>query len=346
MIKTSSFGPVMLDVVGLELTDEDKRRIRHPLTGGVILFARNFKNREQLVALTQAIKQEKPNILIAVDHEGGRVQRFREDGFTVLPAMRSLGELYEKNAYEAKQLAMSVGYVLAAELLACGVNYSFTPVLDLDFGFSQVIGNRSFHKNAEYVSDLAQSLQAGLLLAGMSSCGKHFPGHGYATGDSHTEIPVDNRPFQTILEQDILPYKRLAISLGGVMPAHVIFPSVDSQPAGFSKKWLSILRNDCQFDGVIFSDDLSMAGAHVAGDIIARAKAALTAGCDMVLVCNDPQSADVLLENLTIDNTVSLVKSAQRVERLIFSHGIFNWDTLQEDKRYQLAKSMVNASKK
>ncbi|EGF30794.1 Beta N-acetyl-glucosaminidase, partial [Oxalobacteraceae bacterium IMCC9480] len=231
-------GPVMLDVVGTVLDANDIARIRHPLTGGVILFARNWQDRAQLVALTTAIHAARPGVLIAVDHEGGRVQRFRTDGFTVLPAMRRLGRLWDLDAQAACRAATDVGFVLAAELRACGVDLSFTPVLDLDHGESGVIGDRAFHRDPAVVTQLAKSLNHGLLLAGMANCGKHFPGHGYVKADSHVAIPVDERAVEAVVTDDAMPYRWLGLSLSGVMPAHVIYPQFDAAPAGFSKKWL------------------------------------------------------------------------------------------------------------
>lgn len=339
--KRNSYGPVMLDVIGLRLLEEDIRRIRHPMTGGVILFARNYQNREQLMALTNAIRKERPDILIAVDHEGGRVQRFRFDGFTRLPPMRALGEMWEDNQVAAARAATAVGYVLASELRACGIDLSFTPVLDLDHGVSSVVGNRSFHRNPNVVTFLAKSLNYGLSLAGMANCGKHYPGHGYAKGDSHTEIPVDDRSLETILSEDAVPYKELGMSLASVMPAHVIYPKVDALPAGFSKKWLSILKNELEFDGVIFSDDLSMEGASVAGDIVARARAALDAGCDMVLVCNSPAKADELLSGLPPLSEEAMRECTARIGSLAPRMPAPDWDALQAEKRYRRARAIV-----
>jgi beta-N-acetylhexosaminidase len=293
----------MLDVEGLTLTDADRQRLTHPQTGGVILFARNFQSPEQLVAVTAEIHALRtPALLIAVDHEGGRVQRFR-DGFTAIPAMRALGEAWEKNPAAAKQLAQDTGYVLAAELRAHGVDLTFAPVLDVDFKRSSVIGDRAFHADPEIIAPLAQALVHGFNLGGMSSVGKHFPGHGHVRADSHHEVPIDDRPFVDIEQCDLIPFRRLIeAGLGAVMPAHVIYPRVDPEPAGFSSKWLKqILRGQYEFDGVIFSDDLSMEGAKTgagAGGVVARAHAALTAGCDMVLVCNDAGAADELLAGL------------------------------------------------
>ncbi|WP_019140889.1 beta-N-acetylhexosaminidase [Noviherbaspirillum massiliense] len=334
-------GPVMLDVVGTELAQDDIRRIQHPLTGGVILFARNYKNRSQLVELTKAIHDLRPGILIAVDHEGGRVQRFRTDGFTRLPAMRRLGELWDTDVLGATKAATAVGFVLAAELRACGVDLAFTPVLDLDYGESGVIGDRAFHRDARVVAMLAKSLNHGLALAGMANCGKHFPGHGFVKADSHIDIPVDERSLNAILSEDAAPYDWLGLGLSAVMPAHVIYPMVDKHPAGFSKKWLSILRQDMGFEGVIFSDDLSMEGASVAGDVIDGANAALSAGCDMVLICNSPDKADQLLAGLKIQANAKTRESAARIAALVPQTPALAWNALQEDPRYLVAKRVV-----
>jgi len=293
-------GPVMLDVVGTTLTAEDEARLRHPLVGGVILFKRNYESPAQLAELTAAIHALRtPSLLIAVDHEGGRVQRFRE-GFTRIPAMRELGKIWDAHPQKARHLAQQAGYVLAAELRGCGVDFSFTPVLDMDYGQSSVIGDRAFHTDPQAIAELAHSLLQGLKQGGMHTVGKHFPGHGYVTADSHLDIPVDEREFVDIELADIVPFRQMiSYGLTAVMPAHVIYPKVDARPAGFSPVWLKdILRGQLGFDGVIFSDDLSMGGATVAGNIVQRAEAALHAGCDMVLVCNKPESADELLAGL------------------------------------------------
>ncbi len=335
---STGLGPVMLDVVGTALNDDDIRRIRHPLTGGVILFARNFQNRQQLCELTAAIHEARPGVLIAVDHEGGRVQRFKTDGFTRLPAMRKLGELWDRDVLAATRAATDVGFVLAAELRACGVDLSFTPVLDLDHGQSGVIGDRAFHRDPRVVTMLAKSLNHGLALAGMANCGKHFPGHGFAEADSHFAIPVDERELKEILADDAAPYGWLGLGLAAVMPAHVIYPKVDKNPAGFSKKWLSILRKDMGFEGVIFSDDLSMEGASVAGGVVDGAHAALSAGCDMVLICNSPDKADELLQGLKVKANAAAKASAARVAALVPQGEAPDWDTLQLDARYRAAK--------
>ncbi|HWI80704.1 beta-N-acetylhexosaminidase [Ramlibacter sp.] len=288
-------APLIIDVAGLALTDVDRRRLAHPLVGGMILFARNWRDREQLTALCEDVRAVRDDLLICVDHEGGRVQRFRTDGFTHLPPMRALGELWMQDAMAATNAATAAGYVLAAELRACGVDLSFTPVLDLDWGESGVIGDRAFHGDARVVTMLAKSLMHGLLRAGMANCGKHFPGHGFVKADSHTDIPIDRRGLKAILADDAAPYGWLNTTLASVMPAHVIYSKVDARPAGFSPRWLNgILRGRLGFGGAIFSDDLSMAGARVIdGRQVSYTEAAATAldaGCDMVLLCN--QSAD------------------------------------------------------
>jgi beta-N-acetylhexosaminidase len=293
-------GPVMLDMAGGKLTAEDRERLLHPLVGGVILFTRNYTSPEQLIRLTAEIHAlRSPALIVAVDHEGGRVQRFRE-GFTAIPPMRELGKIWDQNAQHACHLAHEAGYLLAAELRAHGVDLSFAPVLDVDFGNSSVIGDRALHSDPHAIADLARALVQGFRHSGMGAIGKHFPGHGHVRADSHHEIPVDDRPYAEIEACDLVPFRSLIESgLGGIMPAHVIYPQVDAQPAGFSERWLKkILRGKLGFDGVVFSDDLSMEGASGAGGVVDRAKAALGAGCDMVLVCNNPQTADELLDKL------------------------------------------------
>lgn len=343
-------GPVTLDVVGLQLDSEDRRRILDPLTGGVILFARNFANRKQLTQLTAEIKKLRPDVLISIDHEGGRVQRCKTDGFTHLPAMRKLGELWgvkgkSTHAAESAALAMAAatacGYILASELRACGVDFSFTPVLDLDFGRSGVIGDRSFSRDPQIVFALAKSLNEGLRLGDMANCGKHFPGHGWAEADSHVAIPVDERSLQEILNDDAKPYEWLDLSLAAVMPAHVIYPKVDKNPAGFSKVWLhSILRQELGFEGVIFSDDLSMEGASVAGSVVKGAELALEAGCDAVLICNRPDLADQLLMKLKV-SSAKRAESMLRLNRLMPKSPALNWDELQDQAEYQHAKGLL-----
>ncbi|MDP3797281.1 MAG: beta-N-acetylhexosaminidase [Polaromonas sp.] len=326
-------APLIIDIAGLSLTKADRRRLKHPLTGGIILFGRNWKDRQQLTDLCADIKRIRHDLLICVDHEGGRVQRFKTDGFTHLPPMRALGALWMKDQLGATNAATACGYVLGAELRACGVDFSFTPVLDLDFEVgaptqaqalaaprggavslgrpgasrSSVIGDRAFGRDPRVVSLLAKSLMHGLLQSGMANCGKHFPGHGFVKADSHTDIPVDKRSLKAILADDAAPYEWLNTTLSSVMPAHVIYPKVDARPAGFSSKWLNfILRSQLGFGGAIFSDDLSMAGARlIDGQEVSYAQAAvaaLNAGCDMVLLCNqsvgDGQPVDELLDGM------------------------------------------------
>lgn len=334
-------GPVMIDVNGFFLTDQEKERLMHPLVGGVILFARNFESRVQLQSLTASIRAlPREPLLIAVDHEGGRVQRFRADGFTVLPPMARLGEVWNDDMMRAMQLATDVGRVLAGELRASGVDLSFAPVLDLDYGESRVIRDRSFHRHPQAVTMLARSLIQGMALEGMAACGKHFPGHGFVEADSHLSIPVDERSLNTILGADALPYRWLGDAvLPAVMPAHVIYPQVDSRPAGFSPVWLQeILRSQLNYQGVVFSDDLTMEGASVAGDIVERARAALTAGCDMVLVCNRPDLADQVLTRL--EHTAS-AESQQRVNNLLPRMPASAWDALGSKPGFQLARQSI-----
>ena len=296
---TRMHAPLIIDIAGLTLTPQDRQRLRHPLVGGLVLFSRNWRDRAQLSALCASIHKVRSDLLITVDHEGGRVQRFRTDGFTHLPPMRALGEMWlappragrHAGQLDATNAATACGFVLGAELRACGVDLSFTPVLDLDHGDSAIIGDRALARDARVVSLLAKSVMHGLLQSGMANCGKHFPGHGFVKADSHTEIPVDRRALRRILDDDAAPYRWLGQSLSSVMPAHVIYPRVDTRPAGFSSRWLNdILRAQLGFNGAIFSDDLSMAGAReldgVALSYTQAALAALQAGCDMVLLCN------------------------------------------------------------
>ena len=306
-------APLIIDIAGLKLGKADRRRLKHPLTGGIILFGRNWANRQQLAGLCAEIKSIRSDLLICVDQEGGRVQRFRTDGFTQLPPMRALGELWRKDQLGATNAATACGYVLGAELRACGVDFSFTPVLDLDHGESGVIGDRAFGRDPRIVSLLAKSLMHGLLQAGMRNCGKHFPGHGFVRADSHTDIPIDTRSLKALLADDAAPYEWLNTTLTSVMPAHVIYPKVDARPAGFSEKWLTyILRGQLGFGGAIFSDDLSMTGARVIdGKPVSYTEAAMTAlnaGCDLVLLCNQSVAGGKPVDELLDGMAEALIK--------------------------------------
>jgi beta-N-acetylhexosaminidase len=307
-------GPVVVDVLGTVLSDEDQERLSQPAAGAVILFSRNYENIEQLQVLIESIKKiREPELPVCVDHEGGRVQRFRE-GFTAIPPMRLLGRYWDRDRKLGLELAQAAAYIIGAELGSSGVDFSFAPVLDLDFGASEVIGDRALHFDPIAVGALGAALVKGFAAAGMAAVGKHFPGHGFAAADSHVDLPLDKRSFNEIAKKDIVPYRAaIEAGLAGVMPAHVVYTEVDNQPAGYSKHWLQeVLRKKLGFDGLIFSDDLSMKGAGTAGGIPGRANAALEAGCDMVLLCNDPDGQDVLLESL---KSISLLKP-ERLDRM------------------------------
>jgi beta-N-acetylhexosaminidase len=343
----SEHAPVILDIAGTALTDDDRRRLRHPLTGGMILFTRNWIDRRHLTELTAEVKSIRPDVLITVDHEGGRVQRFRTDGFTHLPAMHDFGELWMRDAMRAVDAATSAGYVLGAELRACGVELSYTPVVDLDHGRSQVVGDRAFHRDPRVVAILAQALSMGLLRAGMANCGKHFPAHGYAVADSHVARAVDDRTLQQILDEDAKPYDWLSTTLTCVMPAHVTFPQVDAVPAGFSSRWLKeILRGQLGYTGAICCDDLSMEGARVAGTAVEAGIAALNAGCDLVLLCNQSKvdggrPVDVLLDGLAQalaqGRWQADANSETRRLELLPQSSPLPWDELMHQPTYQNA---------
>ena len=358
----SLHAPLIIDIAGFTLSKQDKRRLKHPLVGGMILFARNWQSRDQLTALCHSIKKVRKDLLICVDHEGGRVQRFKTDGFTHLPPMRALGELWLQDgkagegsgALRATRAATACGYVLGAELRACGVDLSFTPVLDLDFGESSVIGDRAFARDPRVVSLLAKSLMHGLLQSGMANCGKHFPGHGFVKADSHTDIPVDKRSLKAILADDARPYDWLGTALTSVMPAHVIYTKVDARPAGFSGKWLGdILRGQLRFNGAVFSDDLSMAGARVLdGQPVSptqAALAALNAGCDMVLLCNQSLGEGAELDALISGLTEAQLKgqwqpldaSEERRLALLPTSRATPWDDLMVQPAYMRALDLL-----
>lgn len=295
-----SLGPVMLDLVGTSISQQEKEMLRHPQTGGVILFTRNYESPQQITALIDEIHAlRSPHLLVAVDHEGGRVQRFRE-GFTHIPAAAEYGRAYAQDKKLGKLLAQECGWLMAAECRAVGVDMSFAPVLDMGLGVSGVIGDRAFHSKPDVIAELAHSFMQGMQQAGMAATGKHFPGHGCVREDSHIAQPVDTRSLEDIMLQDMLPFERMMhFGMAAVMPAHVVYSAVDDKPAGYSRIWLQqILREQLNFQGVIFSDDLSMQAAGVAGSFAERAHTALQAGCDMVLVCNHTQAAQQVLESL------------------------------------------------
>ena len=358
-------APLLIDVEGLSLTAVDRKRLKHPLVGGVTLFGRNWQDRAQLTALCAALKKVRRDLLICVDHEGGRVQRFKTNGFTHLPPMRALGEMWMNDAkrsqrgegagaMQATNAATACGFVLGAELRACGVDFSFTPVLDLDFGESGVIGDRAFARDPRVVSLLAKSLMHGLMQSGMANCGKHFPGHGHVKADSHVDIPVDQRSLKAILADDAAPYDWLSTSLCSVMPAHVIYPKVDARPAGFSSKWLNdILRAQLGFNGAIFSDDLSMAGARLLDgkevSFTEAAVAALRAGCDMVLLCNQSlnggQAVDALIDGMTEAQVKGdwIPQEASEARRLALLPRVAapDWDSLMVQPEYMHALDLI-----
>lgn len=334
-----TLGPLMLDVAGCELDAEDRELLQHPAVGGVILFARNYADPQQVRRLVTDIHGLRdPHLLVAVDQEGGRVQRFLE-GFTHLPPLASLGAVHDRDAGRARRLARVSGWLMASELRAVGVDLSFAPVLDLDFGVSTVIGNRALHRRPEVVAELAFAYQAGMRDAGMAATGKHFPGHGAVAADSHVALPVDERRFEDIEQWDMVPFRRMIHGgLAAVMMAHVVYSSVDSNPAGFSPFWIrEVLRRRLEFRGLVFSDDLSMEGAAVAGNHVARAHAALDAGSDMVLVCNDrAQAASVADALADYSNPVAHTRMARMHGR----HPV-TLDELHADKRWQQAVAAV-----
>ena len=347
-------APLIIDIAGTALTQDERRRLAHPLVGGLILFARNWQDRDQLTRLCTAIKRLRADLLICVDHEGGRVQRFRTGGFTHLPPMRALGELWMQDAMRAQDAATACGYVLGAELRACGVDFSFTPVLDLDWGPSGVIGDRAFHADARVVTVLAKGLAHGLRRAGMASCGKHFPGHGFVAADSHTALPRDVRPLAAILQDDAAPYGWLSSALDAVMAAHVVYPRVDALPAGYSARWLhAVLRGRLGFGGAVFTDDLSMEAArHIQGRAVTpleAVRAALGAGCDLALLCNqsldDGQVLDEVIDGLAqaqlTQRWAPSAASESRRQALLPREPAQDWETLMRAPQYGHALARV-----
>ena len=333
----ATMGPVMLDLEGTTLTSADIKRIQHPLVGGVILFSRNIESVAQVQRLIAEIRTIRPQLILAIDQEGGRVQRIK-DGVTRLPPLRKLGELYEEDEERAQLQAQDWGWLMASEMLALGLDISFAPVLDLDFGRSEVIGDRAFHGNPTVVTRLAKAYISGMHEAGMAVTGKHFPGHGWVLADSHVDIPTDPRHKAELQFLDMVPFRKLAEQLDGVMPAHVIYSELDDQPAGFSTYWLqTVLRQQFNFKGVIFSDDLAMEGATVAGSFSDRAQAALDAGCDMVLVCNNPEGADEVIHYLKRKTLVLNDVHQARLQSMMARKQI-HWDELIQSNRYQVVK--------
>lgn len=310
-----SLGPLMVDIAGTELTAEDIRVLGHPQVGSVILFSRNYRDPAQVAALTAAIRSVRsPHLLVGVDHEGGRVQRFR-DGFTRLPAARLLGRHFDEDRRDGLKLAQAVGWLLASELRAVGVDFSFAPCVDLDYGVSEIIGDRAFHSDPDKVAALGVATMLGMRAAGMAAVAKHFPGHGAVVADSHVALPVDRREFVD-LEADIRPYRPLIDNnLAGIMAAHVVFPAVDELPASLSQRWISgVLRSEVGFHGCVFADDLTMAGAAAFGDVVARTHLALVAGCDVLPICNDRHSVELVLKEL--GNTAGSAASQARLVRM------------------------------
>ncbi len=324
-------GPIMMDVSGFTLSETEKAHLEKPSIGGVILFTRNYQDIHQIKKLIGEIRMINPDLLIAVDHEGGRVQRFRE-GFTHLPAMAKLGEVYDKYPEQALEQAFSCGWILAAELLAIDVDFSFTPVLDLDYGNSSAIGDRAFHSNPEVVIELAGSLIKGLHEAGMKCVGKHFPGHGHVEIDSHIDLPIDERTMIEI-EYDILCFKGLINKgLDAAMPAHVLYPMVDDKPSSFSSIWIKeILKTQLGFGGIVFTDDLSMQGAHFIKNIAERVHVSLESGCDMALICNHPELVTEVIDLDWPDSEkLQLMKGIkpQKLNKIVLNHHINNIQSL------------------
>jgi len=332
-------GPLMIDLLGTELSEEERDYLRHPLVGGVILFTRNFESCEQIETLVNAIHSARGNpLLVAVDHEGGRVQRFR-DGFTRLPDVARLGAIYDTNKKRARELAKTTGWLMAVELRSLGIDISFAPVLDINHGLSDIIGNRAFHVNPEIIADLAHAYMHGMHDAGMSAVGKHFPGHGGIKEDTHLEFACDERDFTDLQLCDLLPFERMIhFDLPAIMAAHVVYPKIDQQPAGFSAIWLrKILRQQLGFQGVIFSDDLSMTGALHAGDILDRTALALEAGCDMALICNDQPAMVKVLDHFQHEADPA---SAIRLARMHGKHAITREQMHQEARWHKAVKDV------
>lgn len=333
-------GPIMMNIEGTSLTTEDRELLLHPLVGGVIYFTRNYESKHQIKLLSKEIKLMREELLISVDHEGGRVQRFRE-GFTRLPAAGKIGALYDEEPEQARYLAKEAGWLMAAELLAVGVDFSYAPVLDLDLHISQVIGDRSFHEKPDAAGALASAYLSGMHEAGMGGVGKHFPGHGSVAPDSHVAIPVSEAGLETLGEA-MSPFEVLmAVGIDAIMPAHIIFKKLDEKPVAFSTFWLQqILRTKLRFTGAILSDDMSMKGATAVGNLVERCQLALDAGCDMVLACNDREGLLEVVENVQDSRDES---SQSRLKKM---HGRNRYDmlALQKDGRWQAARKLIDGA--
>ena len=336
----------MIDISSTELSYKDEERLQNKLVGGVILFSRNYKNKKQIKALTASIRKIKKNILIAVDHEGGRVQRFREE-FTEIPDMALIGQIYDENSIEGKKFAKLCGQLIAHELSACDIDFSFTPVLDINFGTSSVIGDRAFHQHAKPIIDLASSVMDGLSSGGMKSVGKHFPGHGFIKADTHLENANDDRSFEEIQKKDMNIFKEMIKkNIAGVMPSHVIYSSCDQNPAGFSHFWLEVqLRKLLNFEGAIFSDDMGMKAAQIyEKDLVSRVRKCLEAGCDMVLVCNQGDDVDKVLNKLSWNQDSISIKRLSNMRRGYIKNN--KSDSSQLNFCYEDAKKDIKELKK
>ena len=335
-MSATSYGRLMLDLSGTELSECERNLLTNTQVGGVILFARNIKSKQQVIRLVQEIRRCSSQLLIAVDQEGGRVQRFKQ-GFTAIPPMQLLGDLIATNLQVGIELATNTGWLMASEVIACGLDISFAPVLDVDRDYSSIIGDRAFSDNPELVILAADALISGMNQAGMAATGKHFPGHGGVVADSHLEAPVDHRSFEDLQNKDLKPFAALSNSLGGIMPAHITYPDIDISSVGFSEFWLQkILREQLRFKGVIFSDDLSMKGADVAGDYKDKADLALKAGCDMILVCNNPEGAQEVLAYMEQLG----VKGCEKIATMRAKQGI-SWQQLEKTERYTKTKNTL-----
>jgi len=342
-----SIGPVMVDLAGPQIAPEERQRLKHPMVGGLIIFSRNIKSVAQLMELNQTIRSINPHLILAVDQEGGPVQRIT-DTVTTLPCLSKLGSYYQTAPQKACTIAYAHGQLMASEMLGLGFDISFAPVLDIDIGISQVIGDRALGNTPDIVTTLGEAYIKGMHHVGMSATGKHFPGHGSVEADSHHALPIDQRPLNEIEQWDLQPFKQLSQLLDGIMPAHVIYPNACPHPAGFSPFWLQkTLRDQLAFKGVIFSDDLSMEGAKTAGSYLERATTAIQAGCDMVLVCNQPDAADQVLDDLYTRRhepwLKQSIKEAQPRFNKLLQHQQIDWATFQtSEQRKQLQSELMS----